>query len=178
MQSKESLGTSRRSPQVCRTWRITARNSYEWWIAIGQETSPPERVAVVGVLLPAEPFVGFCSKLQSNVVLSSTEAELNSSVKGLSEMIGIFHLYQEFFGRDPVCRYSLMPALAMGCCCAKEVARSSISRPNNFGRKGAIQSYGIAVEKIPRSVDAADALTDSLTFKEMMAHLKTLGFDK
>ena len=44
--------------------------------------------------------------------------------------------------------------------------------------QGAIESYGIAVEKIPRSVDAADALTDSLTYKQIMAQLMTLGFHR
>ena len=71
-----------------------------------------------------------------------------------------------------------MPALAKGCCCAKEVARSSNLSTKQLWAQGAIQSYGIAVEKIPRSVDAADALTESFTYKEMMAHLKTLGFDR
>ena len=35
------------------------------------------------------------SKMQSNVALSSAEAELNASVKGLSELIGVFNLILE-----------------------------------------------------------------------------------
>ena len=35
------------------------------------------------------------SKSQSNVALSSAEAELNAMVKGLSELIGLCHLIEE-----------------------------------------------------------------------------------
>ena len=35
------------------------------------------------------------SKSQSNVALSSAEAELNATVKGLSELIGLYHLIEE-----------------------------------------------------------------------------------
>ena len=48
--------------------------------------------------------MGFYSKLQSNVALSSAEAELNASVKGLSEMMGVCHLYLEFSRCELVCR--------------------------------------------------------------------------
>ena len=35
------------------------------------------------------------SSSQSNVALSSAEAELNATVKGLSELIGLYHLIEE-----------------------------------------------------------------------------------
>ena len=35
------------------------------------------------------------SKMQSNVALSSAEAELNATVKGLSELIGLCNLVRE-----------------------------------------------------------------------------------
>ena len=41
------------------------------------------------------------SKAQSNVALSSAEAELNACVKGLSELIGLFNLISETIGVVP-----------------------------------------------------------------------------
>ena len=41
------------------------------------------------------------SKMQSNVALSSAEAELNATVKGLSEMIGLYNLIAEILRVSP-----------------------------------------------------------------------------
>ena len=47
------------------------------------------------------------SKLQSNVALSSGEAELNASVKGVSEAIGLRELLQEILGMKVGIRVSV-----------------------------------------------------------------------
>ena len=47
------------------------------------------------VLLLAGVPVTFWSKSQSNIALSSGEAELNSSVKAISETLGVINLWKE-----------------------------------------------------------------------------------
>ena len=48
-----------------------------------------------GVLLLAGVPVTFWTKSQSNIALSSGEAELNSSVKAISETLGVINLWEE-----------------------------------------------------------------------------------
>ena len=48
-----------------------------------------------GVVVYRGAILGHWSKSQSNVALSSAEAELNATVKGLSELIGLYHLIEE-----------------------------------------------------------------------------------
>ena len=63
---------------------------------------PTRKSCSAGVVLVHGAMRGFWSKLQSNVALSSAEAELNASMKGLFEMMGVCHLYEEFFGCELV----------------------------------------------------------------------------
>ena len=131
-----------------------------------------------GVVLVHGAVVGFWSKLQSNVALSSAEAELNASVKGLSEMMGVCHLYQEFFGCEPACRLFTDASACKGMLLRQGSGKIKHLSTKQLWAQGAIQSYGISVEKIPRALNAADALTHSLTVKEMATHLKCLGFTR
>merc|ERR1711873_311871 len=50
-----------------------------------------------GTILLAGVPLSFWSKTQSNIALSSGEAELNSSVKAISESLGVIHLYDALF---------------------------------------------------------------------------------
>lgn len=45
-----------------------------------------------GVVMLGSNLIGHCSRVQSNIALSSGEAELNSGVKGISEIIGFANL--------------------------------------------------------------------------------------
>ena len=54
-----------------------------------------------GLILLGGHLIQHWSKLQSTISLSSGEAELNSSVKGVSECIGMYELWKEWHaGRD------------------------------------------------------------------------------
>ena len=48
-----------------------------------------------GGLFVGDNLIAHWSKMQSNVALSSGEAELNASVKGISELIGVIELFRE-----------------------------------------------------------------------------------
>ena len=87
-------------------------------------------------------------------------------------------LYQEFFGCEPACRL-----FTDASACKGMLLRQGSGKIKHFSTKqlwahGAIQSYGISVVKIPRALNAADALTHSLTVKEMATHLKCLGLTR
>ena len=48
-----------------------------------------------GVIVYRGAIMAHWSKSQSNIALSSAEAELNATVKGLSEVIGLYNLIEE-----------------------------------------------------------------------------------
>ena len=51
------------------------------------------------IMLGSSP-LGHWSKTQSNVALSSGEAELNAAVKGVSEALGFWNFVKELFGEE------------------------------------------------------------------------------
>ena len=91
------------------------------------------------------------------------------------EMMGVCHLYQEFFGCEPACRLFTDARACKGMLLRQGSGKNQALSTKQLWAQGAIQSYGISVEKIPRALNAADALTHSLTVKEMVTHLKSLG---
>ena len=93
-------------------------------------------------------------------------------------MVGIFHLYQEISGWDLVCYLLTGASACKGMLLRQKSGKIKHLSTKQLWAQGVIQSYGISVEKIPRSVNAADALTHSLTLKEMAAHLKSLEFTR
>ena len=66
-----------------------------------------------GVVLVRGFVLGYWSK-QSDVVLSSAEAELNGSAKGLSEVVGMYQLYHECSGPEANCRLLINAGACQG----------------------------------------------------------------
>jgi hypothetical protein len=116
------------------------------------------------------------SKLQSNVALSSGEAELNASVKAMSEAIGSFELVRE------LCGESLRMSLCTDASACKGILlRQGAGRIKHLGVKclwaqGAIDSFGVRVEKVAREVNVADVLTHPVSGAELRAHLMRAGY--
>ena len=95
-----------------------------------------------GVVLVHGAIVGFWSKLQSNVALSSAEAELNGSVKRLSEMMAVCHLYQEFFRCELACRLFTDGSASKGMLLRQGSENIKHLSTKQSWTQGAIQSYG------------------------------------
>ena len=127
-----------------------------------------------GVVLVHGAVVGFWSTLRSKVALSSVEGELYASVKGSSEMVGVCNLYQEFSGCVPVYRVFTDVTAQKGMLLRQRSVKIKHLSTKQLWAQGTIKSYGISFQKIPRAVNAVDALTHSLTVKEMGTHLKSL----
>ena len=115
------------------------------------------------------------SKLQSTIALSSGEAELNASVKGASEGIGVWELMQEWDDKVKV-----------GLCLMTDssAAKGTLSRRGSGKMKHlstkqlwvqeAIRNYGIVVTKISRSINSSDLLTHQCNRPDFDNHLSRL----
>jgi hypothetical protein len=116
------------------------------------------------------------SKLQSNIALSSGEAELNGSVKAMSEGIGAFELIRELCGES-----HRMFLCADASACKGILLRQGAGRIKHLSVKclwaqGAIESFGVSVVKVPRSINVADVLTHPVPGVEQRAHLERAGY--
>ena len=120
-----------------------------------------------GCLLLGQNVIGHWSKMQSNVALSSGEAELNAAVKGISEIIGVSELHKELG--------SIVTELELrtdASACKGMLLRRGAGRVKHFCTKqlwvqGAIENHGIKIMKIPREYNFADLLTH-LVSKEVL----------
>jgi hypothetical protein len=116
------------------------------------------------------------SKLQSNVALSSGEAELNASVKAMSEGIGCFELLRELCGQS--CRMFLCTDASA---CKGILLRQGAGRIKHLSVKclwaqGAIDSFGVTVVKVARDINVADVLTHPVPGIELRAQLVRAGY--
>ena len=114
-------------------------------------------------------------KAQSNIALSSGEAELNSSVKGLSAVLGGYELMHELGFNQKIVLETDASA------CKGMLLKSGSGRVKHLTTKqlwvqGAIEKYGIEVKKIPRSTNHADLLTHHFSGQIAEDHLSGLGF--
>ena len=116
------------------------------------------------------------SKLQSNVALSSGEAELNGAVKAVSEGIGALHLIRELCSEE--CRVSLCTDASA---CKGIVLRQGCGRIKHLDVKslwiqGAIEVHNISVKKVSREQNPADMLTHPVSRLELEKHMQKLGY--
>ena len=104
------------------------------------------------------------SKTQSNIALSSGEAELNAAVKGLSETIGLYNLIAE--------TWRVTPSVALcvdASACKGMVLRHGSGKVKHLSVKQlwvqeAVRVFGVHVSRVPRAENPADLLTHSLSF--------------
>ena len=95
--------------------------------------------------------LSFWSKTQSNIALSSGEAELNGSVKAVGEGLSVMHLWEELFNQKlPATMYVDSSA------CKGMVLRAGTGKVKHLSTKqlwiqAATQTHGIDVCKIPRA---------------------------
>ena len=120
--------------------------------------------------------VAHWSKTQSNVALSSGEAELNAAVKALSEIIGLRVLLSEVSGS-----VSSLSLHVDSSACKAMLLRQGAGKVKHLAVKqlwsqGAVQSYGVSIVKIPREINAADALTHWASHSELHQAVLTMGF--
>ena len=129
-----------------------------------------------GVMCLAGMPIAFWSKSQSNIALSSGEAELNSSVKTLSEMLGVIGVWEEVFGR-------VLPSTLHtdSSACKGMLLRAGAGKVKHLSTKqlwvqAVVEATPITIMKIPRRDNCADMLTHCLPEGEAASQLRRMNF--
>ena len=105
--------------------------------------------------------------------MSSGEAELNSAVKGISELIGVYGLCKEM--NIPV----NMKLGTDATVCKSILLRHGVGKIKHLSTRqlwvqGAIEAYGVKVVKLPRAINGADMLTHGCSIEDLQGHLQRL----
>ena len=139
------------------------------------------------------------SKSQSNIALSSAEAELNACVKGLSEMLGLYNLISEIFhcaaaakgrGRGFHCAAAakgrgsggVVPSLRLctdASACRGMLLRHGAGKVKHLSVKQlwsqeVVQCFNVQIDRVPRADNPADLLTHSVSFPIAESQLERL----
>ena len=115
------------------------------------------------------------SKSQSNVALSSAEAELNATVKGLSELIGLCHLIEE------AQRVSVKLVLRTDAsACKGMLLRHGAGKVKHLSVKQlwaqeCVRAYNVNVQRVPREQNPSDVLTHSVSHPIMETQMERLN---
>ena len=118
------------------------------------------------------------SKLQSNIALSSGEAELNAPVKGISESLGVQAMLEEIEGTLPPMLLKTDASACRGMLLRHGVGRVKHLSTKQLWCQEAIVNYGIKVDKIPREVNAGDMLTHAITWADMEKFLNMMSYKR
>ena len=104
------------------------------------------------------------SKMQANVALPSAEAELNATMKGLSELIGLNNLISETMHVKPT-----MTLCTDASSCKGMILRHGTGKVKHLSVKQlwsqeVVRFHDIQVRKVTRAGNPADMLTHSVGF--------------
>ena len=112
-----------------------------------------------GVVLFRGAVLTHWSKVQSNVALSSGEAELNAAVKGLSETIGLLNLISEIWSVVPTSRLYVDASACKGMILRHGSGKVKHLSVKQLWVQEAVRAFGVQVVRIPRGDNPADLLT-------------------
>ena len=115
------------------------------------------------------------SKAQSNVALSSAEAELNACVKGLSELLGLFHLVSEVLRVVPSLKLCTDASACRGMLLRHGVGKVKHLSVKQLWSQEVVQSFGVQVDRVARAENPADLLTHSVSFPVAESQLGRLS---
>ena len=121
--------------------------------------------------------IAFWGKTQLSVALSSGEAELNSAVKGVSELIGFAELIQETLGRCCCIRLHTDASACKGMLLRQGCGKVKHLSSRQLWSQGAIESRGIEVVKIPRAQNGSDLMTHCSPGPVIRDQLSLIGFE-
>ena len=128
-----------------------------------------------GVITYRGTIMSHWSKSQSNVALSSAEAELNATVKGLSELIGLCHLIEE---TQKVTVNLILCTDASAC--KGMLLRHGTGKVKHLSVKQlwaqeCVRAYDVSIQKISRDQNPSDVLTHSVSHPAMAAQMERLN---
>ena len=114
------------------------------------------------------------SKSQSNVALSSAEAELNACVKGLSEMLSLYNLISEVFCVVPSLRLCTDASACRGMLLRHGAGKVKHLSVKQLWSQEVVQCFNVQIDRVPRSENPADLLTHSVSFPVAGSQLERL----
>ena len=120
--------------------------------------------------------LAFWSKTQSNIALSSGEAELNGSVKAISESRSIIHLWDELLHEKLETSVYVDSSACNGMLLRTGAGKVKHLSTKQLWVQAAAEMHGISVFKIPRAGNCADLLTHSLPSHSALPHIRKMGF--
>ena len=116
------------------------------------------------------------SKTQSNIALSSAEAELNATVKGLSELIGVYNLVQETLRVNASLALYTDASACKGMLLRHGSGKVKHLSVKQLWSQEAVKLYDVQVCRVPREANPSDMLTHSVTFPAAEKQLACLKF--
>jgi hypothetical protein len=118
------------------------------------------------------------SKLQTNVALPSGEAELNAAAKGISEGIGVYESMKEMFRVSPRIVLHIDASACEGILLRQGAGRVKHLTTKQLWVQGAVKTYGIDVDKVPRRINSSDILTHPVSSAELTQGLNSMWFNR
>ena len=115
------------------------------------------------------------SKMQSNVALSSAEAELNASVKGLSEIIGVYNIIRETQKVDPYISLHTDASACKGMLLRHGTGKVKHLSVKQLWSQEVVKYYNIQVHRVERVQNPADMLTHCVSFPVAERQLEMLN---
>ena len=129
-----------------------------------------------GVIMRGRHLISFWCKLQHKVCLSSGEAELYSANKGLSEYLGVLHLYREMMSDTwGTLRHQVDASACRAILLRKGVGSLKHLEIRDLWGQEVTKRLGICVEKISRDVNSADALASPCSWQDLFKHMDRIG---
>ena len=131
-----------------------------------------------GVVLFRGALLAHWSKTQSNIALSSGEAELNAAVKGLSETIGLYNLISETWGVTPTAGLCVDASACKGMVLRHGSGKVKHLSVKQLWVQEAVRAFGVQVIRVPRAENPADLLTHSVSHPTAETQLKRINADR
>ena len=129
-----------------------------------------------GCIFNGTHLIGHWSKTQSNVALSSGEAEMNAAVKGMSEMIGLSELFVEMQGESIQQEIFLDANACKGMILRRGAGKVKHLAVKQLWIQEALELHGVKVRKIPREENVADAFTHLLPKIQLEKFMRKIAF--
>ena len=129
-----------------------------------------------GVVMVNGMVVAHWSKLQSNVALSSGDAELNAAVTGIAETIGVYELLSEWKLAVDQVSLCIDASACKGILLRKGVGRMKHLSTKQLWVQEAVSTYNVCVYKIPRSMNFSDSLTHNVSGEQSLDCLSSMRY--
>ena len=130
-----------------------------------------------GGIFVGESLVAHWSKMQSNIALSSGEAELNAAVKGISELIGVMELLRELEVEVNEPTLETDASACKGMLLRRGAGRVKHLSTKQLWVQGAIEAHAIQVHQVPREVNVADIWTHVVNRADLIKFLQRTCFE-